>query len=425
MTSRSSSHSHLARYGFFAVALLALAAATGVLLRFGLVYGMPTWAHNYSAIRHAHSHLMFFGWVTLALMAFIWRSLPALTGRPLPRGASAQMSTTALFALLSFPAFWINGYGLTQVGSLELPLGAMVSGLCGLSWYWFILLYVRATWRLPQRPLAVRLWDWALVLVVVASLGAVGLMGLAMLDAGSIMLQQLFLHLFLDLFAVGWFELALLGVLWAWLGERAPAPPRLPVMPLAVALGPTFVLGMAPALVTPASFWPAALANAAAAAMLAWHAWALWQRRSYLPPLARFGLLFFGLHILSAVPLLWPGFWQWAGGTQLRVYFLHAFLLGWVSSALLGLLYSEAGHLSAVEQRLVNITWVAGVGGMVAALAAVGFIQFVPLGAGLLLRVAAWPSILPAVVALWSAWRLAPFTRETGAGAPRLTQIES
>ena len=54
---------------------LALAADTGVLLRFGLIHGMPDWAQNYGAVRHAHSHLMYFGWVTLALMTIIWAEL--------------------------------------------------------------------------------------------------------------------------------------------------------------------------------------------------------------------------------------------------------------------------------------------------------------------------------------------------------------
>ena len=53
---------------FFA---LALAASTGVIIRFGLVYGFPTWASNYTAMRHAHSHLMYFGWGTLGIMALI------------------------------------------------------------------------------------------------------------------------------------------------------------------------------------------------------------------------------------------------------------------------------------------------------------------------------------------------------------------
>ena len=70
---------------------LVIAAWTGVLMRFGMVYGFPGWAQNFGAIRHAHSHLMYFGWVTLALMAMIWQRLPALTGRPLPRGVRLSL----------------------------------------------------------------------------------------------------------------------------------------------------------------------------------------------------------------------------------------------------------------------------------------------------------------------------------------------
>ena len=46
------------RYRTWALFALTVAAGTGMLLRFGLVLGMPTWAQNYTAIRHAHSHLM-------------------------------------------------------------------------------------------------------------------------------------------------------------------------------------------------------------------------------------------------------------------------------------------------------------------------------------------------------------------------------
>src|SRR5512134_1509090 len=181
---------------FWAVALfcLALAASTGVLLRFGLLYGMPPWAQNYAATRHAHSHLMYFGWVTLALMIFIWDAVTRYTGRPLPRGAAWQLAATSLAAILSFPAFWQNGYGLTQVGPARLPLGSMVSTFNGLAWFWFIGLYVKATWRLPARPQPMRLWDCALALLLLASAGAAGLVGMVVTHAENPLLQQLFLH---------------------------------------------------------------------------------------------------------------------------------------------------------------------------------------------------------------------------------------
>ena len=206
------------RFLLLATAALVLAVWTGVLMRFGMIYGFPAWAQNFGAIRHAHSHLMYFGWVTLALMALIWDALPRLTGRALPRGVGVQMALTAGMAFLSFPAFWANGYGLTTIGTARLPLGSMMATYNGLTWFLFLALYIRATRGLAVRPLAMQLWDWALALLMLASLGAVGLVTLVMARIDQPLLQQLFLHQFLDLFAVGWFTLALLGVIWAQVG---------------------------------------------------------------------------------------------------------------------------------------------------------------------------------------------------------------
>jgi hypothetical protein len=385
-----------------ATAMLAVAALTGVLLRFGLFMGMPDWAQNFSAVRHAHSHLMYFGWVTLGLMVLIWFYLPQLTHRPLPRGVGPQMAVTAVLAALSFPAFWSNGYGLTQVGDLKLPLGSMVAGLNVIGWIGFAVLYVRATRGLADRPLAVQLWDWALVLMAVASAGAFGIAAGVATGGQSVLLQQFFLHLFLDLFATGWFGLALLGVIWAQPALRSSAPANLPTFTLALALAPTFILGMNPAAVTPLLFWVAAIANAAAAVLLLRHLLALWQRRGVVPLLLQFGGVALALHLVSAALVLIPGVWTWSAGTQLRVYVLHLFLLGWVSSGLLaGLLQAaeaQGWYLPAVR-RVVEITWIVGVAVMVTALAGLGLVALVPIPVPLWFQVAAWSSILPATAA--------------------------
>ena len=122
---------------------------------------------------------------------------------------------------------------------------------------------------------------------------------------GSLALQQLFLHLFLDLFAVGWFSLRVLGLLWAWIGERAGLSRWLPSQRLTLCIAPTFLLGISPILVPDRLFWIAAVANLAAAAMLAWHGLALWQRRGVS---ARNGLLLLAVNVVSALFVLWPGF---------------------------------------------------------------------------------------------------------------------
>lgn len=406
---------HISRfYVFLAIASLALAACTGVLLRFGLYLGMPGWTQGYSAVRHAHSHLMYFGWVTLGLMIFIWNQLPYLTSRRLPRGVGWQMSASALLALLSFPAFWINGYDVTQIGSADLPLGSMVAGMNGIVWFVFVGLYVRATWHLPVRPLPVQMWDWALMLLVVAALGAVGVAAMVAVGHSSLVLQQFFLHLFLDLFAVGWFSMALLGVLWARIGQLSEVRAWMPSQSLAILLSTTFLLGMSPMLVTGSMFWLAALANAGAAALLCRHLYMFWQRRAHLPILALYGLALLGIHLLTALVILIPGVWHWSASTQLRVWVLHNFLLGWVSSALLGMLLVQFGRLRSWQSRLVDVLWISGVSIMLMALLGIGLIQFIGVPTINLLRVAAWASILPAAAALFLA---VLFALQLGAGA--------
>ncbi len=387
---------------YLSVALFALlvAASTGALLRFGLGWGMPAWVVNYPAVRHAHSHLMYFGWATLALMALIWRFLSHYTGRVLPRSVHWQMGLSAVLALLSFPAFWANGYGLTQIGPITLPLGSMAAGLNGLTWILFAWLYWRESRQLAvSRPLPVQLWDWAILLLLLAFAGALGLVGMVATGALQPFLQQTFLHLFLDLFGVGWFTLALLGLVWAWLGQRTEIPRRLPVFSLALTIAPTFFLGVAPGLVPLPLFWLAALSNGAAALLLFWHLGALWSRRTHLPWLVRFGAAMLGVHGLMPLVVLWPGVWTWAAGTQLRIYFLHNLLLGWMSSVLLALAVDQLGLGKQALVRWAGWVWIVGVGLMLLALLGLGMLQFVPVSALTLLRIAAWSSLAPVSVA--------------------------
>jgi hypothetical protein len=382
-----------------AVVALVIAAWTGVLMRFGMVYGFPTWAQNFGAMRHAHSHLMYFGWVTLTLMALIWADLPRLTGRSLPRGVAAQMALTAVMALLSFPAFWINGYGLTTIGSAQLPLGSMMATFNGLTWFIFMALYVRATRGLAVRPLAVQLWDWALVLLALASMGAAGLVGVVTTATPNLLLQQIFLHQFLDLFAVGWFNLALLGLLWSAInGERQQAL-RLPVFSLALLLTPTFLLGVSPSLLPPALFWVAALANAGAAVLLSVHAVQLWRRQRELPSLTWLALSGLAAVIVVAGLLLWPDLWRQFAGGQMRVFYLHVLLLVWVSTALVGQIQHRLVSSSGSIRRWVELLWTCGVLVMIGGLLGLGLSPW--LGTPMIwwLHTAAWGSLLIATAA--------------------------
>ncbi len=390
-------------YFFVALFLLSVAASTGVLLRFGLVYGMPGWAQNYGAIRHAHSHLMYFGWGTLGIMALVWRVLPGLSGRSLPRGVHWQMALTCILSLLSFPAFWANGYGLTAIGSAELPLGAMSAAANGLPWFLFVILYARVTWKLPIRPISIQLWDWALALLLLATAGALTLGLQGALDIGNEALSNASLHLFLDLFAIGWFSLAILGLLWARLQQQTTLPTWLPTRSLAILLALTFVLGMSPAFVPSAMFWVAAIANLIAAFLLLRHGIELARRWTYLPPLVWFALVLLAGHIFSAFVIIIPGVWLWAADTQLRIFFLHNLLLGWMSSALLGLMLTELNGWRRGFVFALSGLWVAGVGIMLLALLGLGFSGVLALSPPVLFSIAAYASVALALVAILAA----------------------
>jgi len=377
---------------FTALLTLALAAITGVLLRLALIYGMPPELGEFSDLRHAHSHVMFNGWAMLGLMTLIWRWLPRYTGQALPRAVTWQMAATAFFAILTLPAFWINGYGMTQIGPARMPLGSTIATFNGLTWFVFMYLYYRATRGIPDRPLPVKLWDWGIVLLLVASIGAAGVPVVAIFDIPIPFLEQAFLHIFLDIFSVGWMMLALLGAVWAWLPQKSE-PGWLPTRSLALLMIVTFVLGMSPNVVPRYLFWIVALVNLVAAGLLAVHLINLWRRRSHLPALVQFGLLGLAVQVIAAVVLLWPGVWEWAAG-WLRVFYLHNLLLIWSSSVLLGLLLAEFTSGSLRWHRWLENLWVTGVGVMWLALLGLGLIRWVPVSGPVLLQVAAASSVV-------------------------------
>jgi hypothetical protein len=275
----------------------------------------------------------------------------------------------------------------------------MAAAVNGLPWFLFAWLYARATRNLRVRSLPVQLWDWALLLLMLASAGALGLGMQVAVGVDNHALRDASLHLFLDLFATGWFTLAALGLLWAFVGVAQPPRGWMPTQSLGIALGVTFILGMSPAVVSPALFWFAAIMNGVAALLLARHLWALVQRRRLLPLAARFGLLMFAVYLLTALAVLTPGVWRWSSGTQLRVFYLHLLLLGWMSSALLGLLLHALAFLSVRTQRALAWCWIAGVATMLLALLGLGMATFIPISALFWLRLAAWSSVVPAAVA--------------------------
>src|SRR5690625_2370099 len=127
-----------------ALLLFIVAAATGALLRFGLLDGLPG-GLLFTDVRHAHSHLMFFGWVTPVLMYLLLR----LQGDWDRAGLRWLLFITLVLAAASYVPFLLSGYRLMPLFGRELPVSMIISGLNGLAWYVFAAVYLLADRKQP------------------------------------------------------------------------------------------------------------------------------------------------------------------------------------------------------------------------------------------------------------------------------------
>ncbi len=388
-----------------ALSLFILAAATGALLRFGLLSGFP-WGLQYTNVRHAHSHLMYFGWVTPALMGMMVAWLPTLTERPFSRSLQrrfrAIIFNTLLLALAAYVPFLLYGYRLAEIGSARLPLSTIAASANMLAWYAFGLTYWQAT-KGAARVKPLRLWDAALIFMVLASSGAWGVAVAAALNLSNPILAAALARIFLDLFAEGWFVLGLLGLAYAAnpsaIGHRWAAPSEtLLIMGLPV----IFLLGM-PVTLLPA---PARLIGSLGGLMvgigLLGHLVALWgaTERRWRP-----ALFFLGLKATATLAITAPVIALWTDRALLRVSYLHWLLLGFIT---LG--------LAAAAQAMWGRKFIRGFWALTA-VATLLILSLIPLTTlwptawqGRWTReFAAWAALGPVIVAsgmlLWSGWK--------------------
>ena len=380
------------------LASLALAALTGAFLRFGMAYGFPAGV-SFINVRHAHSHLMYFGWVTPALMALVASRLPRREGASGPRSFNIVIGLTLVLGLLSYPAFFLWGYGPVQVGQARLPVAVIFSSLNILAWYAYVALYFRRTRGLP-RDLPMRLWDAALVFLVLASFGAWGRAALVALHVENVFLESAAVHLFLDLFSDGWFLLALLGLAFAVRplpGDISPWPLRL----LWVGLPLTFLLGVPVSLVPPALRAVSGLGGLlAAAGVLLYLRQLRHQRRlrrgdgwspAWALPLALLAVKALMQAGASLTPLA-----LWGERLGLRVFYLHVFLLGSVTLALFAAAGDVWGEGFASGRRPLSIAILL----LLASLLPLTGLWPSALAGPWAVRAAAWIALLPAAVVL-------------------------
>lgn len=376
------------RYFLAALAVFVIAGSTGAFLRFGVIYGMA--GLNYVNVRHAHSHLMYFGWVTPAIMALIVAQLPRLTGRPLSTRFSPLIAAIFLLALLAYAFFLFFGYSTVAIGGASLPLSVIAASLNVVAWYLFAWLYIRQTRDAPPTR-ALRLWNAAVVFLLLSTLGTIGLPIVTAAGLDDPLWSSLFTHVFLDLFSEGWFTLGILGLAYAAFPEASRHPlARRAGDCLIVGLPVVFLLYL-PVTLVPA---PARLIGSVGGLLVVlgilgnlvvlWHA---------AGPTWRAPLAFLGLKALAQLGILIPSVAQWAEIVRLRVPYLHWLLLGF---ATLGLV-AAAERLWGVPGR----RWMtAAVVLLLATLMPLSGIWPPAFGGWWALHAAAWAALGPVLVAL-------------------------
>lgn len=316
-----------------ALACFVIAGLTGVLFRFGIAYGW-TAGLGLVNVRHAHSHLMYFGWVTPALMAFVAMRLPGLTGLPIPALMRRAVGGVLVAALASYPFYLAFGYTPVDVGDARLPLSVIVSSLNVLCWYAFVWSYRRTT-RGVARTQPMLLWDLALTFLVLASLGGWALALLKPLGITDTAWVVGLTHVFLDLFSEGWFVLGVLGLFFARAGTAGEGrAARAGTVLVVLGLPVTFALGMPQVLVPEGLQVLARIGGALVAAGLLTLVAVLW-RGAPAGWRWRVPLVLLALKALAELAAAAPGVW-WATNVGLRVLYLHLMLLGFVSLGLVG-----------------------------------------------------------------------------------------
>ncbi len=332
-----------------ALSIFVLAGLTGSLLRYGQLRGLPAGLYLVN-VRHAHSHLMYFGWATPALMALIGAWLPRLTGRSLSRRFQWAMGATVIAALLAYTPFLLFGYQLAEIGASRLPISVIAATLNVLAWYVYAALYYKAT-RGAARVRPLRFWDAALIFMILASFGAWGVAVVSRLGVEDPFWSTAMTHLFLDVFSEGWFVLAVLGLVYASHKAASESAARWGEQLIVIGLPVLFLLAMPVNLVPAGLRAIAGIGGLLVGAGLLLTISALWPTVSAGVGGWRIPLALLALKAVIGLGMILPVTASWAQQNSLRIFYLHALLLGFITLGLVVAAREMWGRTAVPGQR--------------------------------------------------------------------------
>ncbi len=316
---------------FFAVAVCCFGIALGAT---PLLAGQLL-EHFYERRILALTHMITLGWVSATMLGVLYRYVPALVKRPLPRpgAAAVQLATFCAGVAGLVTSFWVGWWpGATASATL---LAASVALVCCNLW--------PLLWSAPRHGVAeIGILASTGFLLVAATLGALLALNKTVPVLGGGLLSNLGAHAALA--ALGWVGLTACALSFRFLPafvlpalDKAEAARR-----QVIAMG-LLVLALATALLARSPLvWP--LAAALAVAVLV-HAWLLMRVvASHQLPLdwtvwhAVAGAGWCAIAVAGGVGLVGTGA-QSAFGARLAAAYAVVGLLGWISNLILGVSY--------------------------------------------------------------------------------------
>lgn len=328
-----------------ALSAFVVAGLAGLVFRWGMLRPLPEDFHL-GNIRHAHSHLMVFGWITPTLLAFIsHRFVRTEVKTSITTALNIVTMLCVALGFLSFPAFWEFGYRAAPIGGAQVPLAVMISALNMLAWYLYVVLYGLAEKR-EVGEAARRFLHTALFFLVVSTLGA---WLLAATNSGALTLpwqSKTLSHWFLYIFKEGWCIFALLALYFAR-REVRPAPNHLRLVWWGLIIG--IPLSFPLALPTQHNHWDWIGSLAAVLSGMSLCS-ALFLIK---PQLRAADALPAGFLAVKAILLPIVAFLHlqaWIHNGPVKIFYLHILMLGAVS----GFLFSQAAAFRYISRTGLN-----------------------------------------------------------------------
>lgn len=323
-----------------------LAALIGFLYRMGMIYPLSD-SLDLVNIRHAHSHLMFFNWVSPLIMAWMVTVLSRNSGRKINHAPyKACLYTMVSLGFLSYPFFLLHGYSSIPVGSADLPVAAMISGLIMFTWYWFAWFYYNDRKQSKDPfPVSLSIFDGALTALLISSLGAWGVSIFQFGGMHNPLYSSALTHFFLAVFTEGWAVMGIFGIVWSQLSIQDPSVNSGWLwQPILLGSMLIFPLGLTESLVTPLMLYSAKAGLILIVISLSLHFYFFAASIQFIGFVWRSVLGLIGLKILfQSFAILLFDFWL--GEHNLHILYLHILLLGIVSISLIQVYHSKTQQL--------------------------------------------------------------------------------